>query len=175
MGLRRSAAVAAGLVLAALPAGCGEYDVPSGAGALHVEREAPPGVVQVAAAGAQTGGAEHSRPDAGYTYIHDAESFIEDFKNMAFVVLWDHNFSGENNRDLARLYNERGMAHMDLGKPEHALDDYDEAISIYPMLVEAYLNRAEVRALLGMDAEAEQDLLRAEQLGAEAGLIESGR
>ena len=64
---------------------------------------------------------------------------------------------------------------MELGRPEKALDDYDEAVSIYPTLVEAYLNRADARALLGMDAEAEQDLLRAEQLGAEAGLIESGR
>ena len=126
-------------------------------------------------AGAQTGRAEHTRPAVGYTYIHDAESFIEDFKNMAFVVLWDHNFSDENNRDLARLYNERGLAHMELGRPEKALDDYDEAVSIYPTLVEAYLNRADARALLGMDAEAEQDLLRAEQLGAEAGAVESGR
>ena len=126
-------------------------------------------------AGAQTGRAEHTRPAAGYTFSYDAESFIEDFKNMAFVVVWDHNFSDENNRDLARLYNERGLAHMELGRPEKALDDYDEAVSIYPTLVEAYLNRADARALLGMDAEAEQDLLRAEQLGAEAGAVESGR
>jgi tetratricopeptide (TPR) repeat protein len=70
-------------------------------------------------------------------------------------VLWDHDFSGENNRDLARLHVDRGLAYMELERPEKALAEYDEAIGIFPLLTEAYANRAVVRALLGMEAEAE--------------------
>jgi chemotaxis response regulator CheB len=64
---------------------------------------------------------------------------------------------------------------MELGRLRDALLDYDEAIQIYPSLAEAYASRAVVRVLLGMNAEAEQDVLRAEELGVHAGAPDQAR
>ncbi len=161
-----SVILSATLALAVLLIGCGDYGV---------ERE-PVAATQFAGdAPNQNGPPEYSRPAAGYTHTYDAEAFIEEFSQLALVVLWDHDFSGENNRDLAQLHVDRGLAYMELGRLRDALLDYDEAIQIYPSLAEAYANRAVVRVLLGMNAEAEQDVLRAEELGVHAGAPDQAR
>lgn len=129
-----SAMLAVTVALAVLLIGCGEYGSDPNADSGGVEREPVAASDFGGAAPNQTGPAEHSRPTAGYTHSYDAEAFIKEFDLVAFVVLWDHDFSAENNRDLAILHNDRGLAYMELGRPEKALEDYDEAIDIYPML-----------------------------------------
>ena len=156
MKLRLSSLILpATVTLSALLIGCGEDGKGADAGTVRIERE------PAAASGSYVPGprevarAEYGPPDAGYAFSYTAESFIDEFDLLAYVVLWDHDCSGENNRDLARLHVDRGLAYMELERPEKALAEYDEAIGIFPLLTEAYANQAVVRALLGMEAEAE--------------------
>lgn len=45
-------------------------------------------------------------------------------------------------KDLAHIYDNRGMGYVMLGRMDNGIDDFDKAIAIYPGLATAYLNRA---------------------------------
>ncbi len=62
-------------------------------------------------------------------------------------------------------YYNRGNAHLDLGQYQLAVNDYSEAIQVYPWDAEVYAARAFCFALLGRDEDAQQDVERAVHLG----------
>ena len=62
-------------------------------------------------------------------------------------------------------YNNRGHNYYHLGQFERAIEDFNEAIRLDTEFALAYANRALAHTRLNMDAEAEQDFKRAEELG----------
>ena len=59
-----------------------------------------------------------------------------------------------------------------MDQPQRAVEDYDEAIDLDPQLALAYVNRAEVKTLLGRDTEAQQDVELAVGLGSDRSELE---
>jgi tetratricopeptide (TPR) repeat protein len=73
----------------------------------------------------------------------------------------------------ARVYKHRGDAYRRLGRYHQALLDYNQAIRLAPQLVaESYAGRAFAYTLLSKDKEAQQDAVRAVELGFESTLLE---
>lgn len=68
---------------------------------------------------------------------------------------------------FAVVYNNRGFASASLGQLESAIEDFNEAIRLNPQDVVAYNHRALAHTLLGKHAEAQRDVHRAEELGAD--------
>ena len=65
----------------------------------------------------------------------------------------------------ALAYNERGFALVHMGK-------YDEAVHLKSQYMKAFGGRAREHTLLGKDGRAEEDITRAEELGADRFLLE---
>ena len=65
----------------------------------------------------------------------------------------------------AETHYNAGVELQQQGRPKDAIAEYDQAIQINPRFALAYINRAVVFTILGKDAEAEQDIGRAVQLG----------
>ncbi len=62
-------------------------------------------------------------------------------------------------------YYNRGTAFLDLGHYQLAVNDYSEAVRVYPRDAEVYAARAFCYALLGRDEDAQQDVEHAANLG----------
>ena len=71
------------------------------------------------------------------------------------------------NPKYADAYNKRCLAFDRLGDHQRAVEDADHAIALDPLLAIAYLNRAVAYGALGRIADAEADISRAEELGAD--------
>ena len=69
------------------------------------------------------------------------------------------------NPNDALAYAQRSRAYRRLGMARRALEDLDEAVRVNRQFGTAHMRRAKLRTLLGMDAEANQDVKRAEELG----------
>ena len=69
-------------------------------------------------------------------------------------------------------YYKRGDTSLKRGQYKRAIVDLDEAIRLNPQYASAYVSRALAFILLGKDTEAEQDVDRAVELGADHGLLE---
>ena len=54
---------------------------------------------------------------------------------------------------------------MNLGQYQRAIQDYDQAIHVNPQYANAYAGRALAYTIISMDAEAQQDVDRAVELG----------
>ena len=66
----------------------------------------------------------------------------------------------------------RGVRRGHLGQYQQAIEDYDEAIRLDPELAEPYANRLLAHTLLGMDAEAQQNIERPVELGIDRASLE---
>ncbi|MYG08582.1 tetratricopeptide repeat protein [Candidatus Poribacteria bacterium] len=66
-------------------------------------------------------------------------------------------------------YCNRGIAKRDLGHPEDAISDFDEAIRIDSEYTSAYYNRGKAQIMLERTMEGEQDLQKALNLAENAG------
>ncbi len=64
------------------------------------------------------------------------------------------------------------IAYRNLGELQRAIQDYNEAIHINPQYALAYANRAIAYTLLDKDAEAQQDIDRAVELGVNRATLE---
>ncbi len=62
---------------------------------------------------------------------------------------------------------------LNLGEYHLAIQDYDEALAIFPRLGEAYAGRARSYQFLGRDLEAQQDVDRAVEFGYDRLLLET--
>ena len=65
----------------------------------------------------------------------------------------------------ANIWYERGMLRRSLNKSQEAIADLNRAIELDPKLGIAYIERARAYALMGNKAAAQQDYLRAQQMG----------
>ena len=70
------------------------------------------------------------------------------------------------------MHNNRGFAYVSLGDYQKAIDDFNEAVRLDPEYREAFGGRARAHALLGKEGRAEEDIARAEELGADRALLE---
>ena len=70
-------------------------------------------------------------------------------------------------------YDSRADAYLELEEYQRAIQDYDEALNIFPEFGEAYAGRAKSYQYLGKDSEAQQDLDRAVELGFDRLLLET--
>lgn len=61
----------------------------------------------------------------------------------------------------ATLLNDRGVAHVRLGRTREALKDYNEAVELFPEYAAVYNNRGNLLLALGFDEEALKDFNRA--------------
>ena len=69
------------------------------------------------------------------------------------------------NPGRALVFYNRGTAFLDLGQYQLAVNDYSEAIRVYPRDTEVYAARAFCYALMDEDAKAQQDVEAAVNLG----------
>ena len=69
------------------------------------------------------------------------------------------------NPECADAYSKRSFVWFDQGDYVKALDDADKAILLDPSLISAYLNRAVAHVGLGLDEEADRDMMTAAKLG----------
>lgn len=76
----------------------------------------------------------------------------------------DLNQAIDLNPNNASAYNSRGNAYFKLREYPNAIAQYDQAIALNPDYAEAYFNRGLAHKLMGNDAQAKQDQMRAEQL-----------
>ena len=74
---------------------------------------------------------------------------------------------------MPRSTTTRGTAYLSLGEYQRATEDLNEALRLVPQFATAYVNRAVSYTLLGMDAEAQEDIERAIELGFDRGVVES--
>ena len=58
-----------------------------------------------------------------------------------------------------------GLAYLHLGQPQPAVESYDQAIGLNPQDADAFSGRALAYTLLGKEAEADQDVVQAVELG----------
>ena len=80
--------------------------------------------------------------------------------------------SGCGGLSEAGKHNNAGVKLSERGHYEEAIAEFDEAILLDPQLALAYNNRGFVYTLLGMDAEAQQGIERAVELGFDRTLLE---
>ncbi len=74
---------------------------------------------------------------------------------------------------MATNYTLRAEAYRKLGQPQRAIEDLEEAIGLKPDLGKAYQSRALAYTLLGKDAEAQQDVDKAGELGVDSASLET--
>ncbi len=74
---------------------------------------------------------------------------------------------------LAASQSRRADAYLNLSEYHLAIQDYDEALAIFPQLGEAYAGRARSYQFLGRDLEAQQDVDRAVEFGFDRLLLEA--
>ncbi len=79
------------------------------------------------------------------------------------------------NPKAASLYEMRGTFEMESSKNQMALYDFNKAISLLPDNPTAYLSRAALYGRTGQKGLAEEDILKAQRLGASASSIDSAR
>lgn len=77
-----------------------------------------------------------------------------------------------DSQDGPRVYYNRGGAYLNLGQYGQAIEDLDEFIRLDSHLALAYANRALAHIVLGGDAEAQQDVDRAAELGLDRALLQ---
>lgn len=64
----------------------------------------------------------------------------------------------ENQPDNEKAFNDRGLAHYNLGNYQQALEDFTKAIELKPDYSEAYYNRGRVHYKLGNSQKAIEDV-----------------
>jgi tetratricopeptide (TPR) repeat protein len=70
--------------------------------------------------------------------------------------------SGElTGKSLGVVFNLRGQAYASKRELDHAIEDYDQAIRLYPQFVEAFINRGKANSLIGKDERALNDYAKA--------------
>ena len=69
-------------------------------------------------------------------------------------------------------YNNRADVYIEMGQPERALPDLDEAIKLDPWFAVAFANRAFAWTLLKDSAKANNDVETAVKLGVDRALLE---
>jgi len=86
-------------------------------------------------------------------------------------ALEDH-YKAVNLEPSALRHTNRGNSYRNLGQTETSIEDYNEAIRLDPQYAPAYAGRAKAQTLLGKDAEAEQDVEKAVELGFDRSSLE---
>ncbi|MBN1471831.1 MAG: tetratricopeptide repeat protein [Syntrophaceae bacterium] len=107
----------------------------------------------------------------------DGKNSASDWNNKA-IMLWGNdkysdpkkaieylNNAIEMEPDFAKPYNNRGLAHYNLGEYQKAVDDFSEALRIKPDYDNAYLNRGNTYLQMGNNNLACSDLQKACELG----------
>ena len=82
-----------------------------------------------------------------YASISDPGQVIEDFGNRSQFAMMDYPGVIRLNYSLAEVYHDRGIAYLDLGQLQRAIQDYNEAIWINPQFADAYANQEGGRSL----------------------------
>ncbi len=73
---------------------------------------------------------------------------------------------------MSANYNMRAEAYRNLGQPQRAIEDLEEAINFNPKRGAAYRSRALSYTMLSMDQEAVADLQKAVELGVDRATLE---
>ena len=105
-------------------------------------------------------------PDGPEGYNHAGVRHFEEGRLEEAMTAYDEAI--RLNPEFAAAYFNRGQTHFSLGAADRAIEDFNVAIELspgHPQVPLAHAARAMAYTLLGKDEEAQQDIMRAVQLG----------
>ena len=112
------------------------------------------------------------RPENAHAWNGLAQAYDDAARYKDALQVCDRSLAvdpGSNLYDTAADYCDRGVACAGLGRLTEALQDYDEAVALYPDYALAYNNRGLVCATMGRMAEAIRDYDKAIELNSDYG------